>query len=315
MKFSFVVPFYNVENYIEQCIRSLFIHDIPLEDFEVICVNDCSPDNSVDIVKKLQKEYSNIILVEHIENKKLGGARNTGLKYAKGEYIWFVDSDDMIKPNSLSLIVKHLDDNNLDFLHFGWDEFADNYVKKCDKIPNTDILTGTELFFDKRFVWWKNHITAWCKVYKKSFLIENNIFFAENIMYEDNDYAVKVYSSAKRSMHVSENFYLYRMNENSITRTKFNTTHIYYWLMLMQRLISLSYNLKMKKSDIRFQVALREFIKNTFWNIIKVYKGLGPSDKKIATKYIRKYIKITSIPYIRFINYLRCKISLIIFYK
>lgn len=315
IKLSLIIPFYNVEKYIEECVRSLYDQDIPLEEYEVICVNDCSPDNSVDIVKRLQKEYYNLKLIEHEENKKLGGARNTGLKCAKGEYIWFVDSDDMIKPNSLGLILKYVTSNNLDFLHFGWDEFNDVNLIESEKIQSTDILTGTELFFNERFVWWKNHITAWCKVYKKSFLIENNIHFAEHIMYEDNDYAFKVYEAAKRCMHISENLYQYRMNDMSITRTKFNATHIYYWLMLIQRLVFLSHDFKKRNSDIRFQEIIREFIKNTYWNLIKVYKGLDIKNKQIATKYIRKYTKITFIPYIKFINYIKCKTNLIRLYN
>lgn len=316
IKISFIVPFYNVEQYIEECVRSLYNQDIPLCEFEVICVNDCSPDNSVDIVKKLQEEYYNLKLVEHEENKKLGGARNTGVIHSRGKYIWFVDSDDMIKPNSLGLILKCLESNHLDFLHFGWDDISEQGVIENEKIPSTKVLSGNELFFDERFIWWRNHITAWCKVYKRSFLIENDITFAEHIMYEDNDYAFKVFESASRCMHISENLYVYRINDMSITRIKFNATHIYYWLMLIQRLIFLSNDFKKRNSDIRFQEIIREFIKNTYWNLIKVYKEIDDiKNKKLATRYIRKYIKISSIPYIKFINYIRSKTSLIRFYN
>ena len=309
MKFSFVVPFYNVENYIEQCIRSLFIHDIPLEDFEVICVNDCSPDNSVDIVKKLQKEYSNIILVEHIENKKLGGARNTGLKYAKGEYIWFVDSDDMIKPNSLGLILKYLESNDLDFLHFGWDEFNNVNLIESEKIQSTDILTGTELFFNEKFVWWKNHITAWCKVYKKSFLIENNIQFAEHIMYEDNDYALNVYSSAKRCMHISENLYLYRVNNDSITRINYNSQHILYWLLLNKRLIELNNDFIKKRQDNRYISLIYDFVRNNFYQCISVYKQISLVEKTSVRQMFRIHIDMSYIKYISLKNYIKIKLG------
>ena len=315
IKFSFIIPFYNVEQYIEECVRSIYDQDIPLEEYEVICVNDCSPDNSVDVVKRLQKEFSNLILIEHTENKKQGGARNTGLKFAKGEYIWFVDSDDCIMPNVLNKVYDILSNNNIDFLQFGYNERKENSIIKCSNPIQTNIIIGPELFFDNRFIWWKSHITPWSKVYKKSFLIENDIIFAEHVQYEDNDYAFKVYDSAKRCMHISENLYVYRMNDMSITRTKFNATHIYYWLMLIQRLVFLSHDFKKRNSDIRFQNIIREFIKNTYWNLIKVYKGLDIKNKQIATKYIRKYTKITFIPYIKFINYIKCKTILIRLYN
>ena len=79
----------------------MYNQDIPEEEYEVICVNDASPDNSREIVKEYQKKHKNLILVEHEVNKKLGAARNTGRSVAKGKYIWNVDSDDMIAPNCL----------------------------------------------------------------------------------------------------------------------------------------------------------------------------------------------------------------------
>ena len=308
IKLSIILPFYNVEQYIEECIRSLYNQDISLEEYEVICVNDCSPDNSVDVVKRLQKEFSNFILIEHLENKKLGGARNTGLKYAKGDYIWFVDPDDMTKPNSLGLIIKYITSNNLDFLHFGWDEFNDVHLIESDKIQSTDILTGTELFFNERFVWWKNHITAWCKVYKKSFLIENNIHFAEYIMYEDNDYALKVYSSAKRCMHISENLYLYRVNNDSITRIKYNSQHILYWLLLNKRLIELNNDFIKKRQDNRYISLIYDFVRNNFYQCISVYKKLSLDDKFRVKEIFKKEIDTSFIKYISLKNYIKCKI-------
>lgn len=309
IKLSIIVPFYNVEKYIEQCIRSFFNQDIPLKEYEVICVNDCSPDNSVDIVKRLQKEYQNLILIEHLENRKLGGARNTGLQYAKGEYIWFVDSDDMIKPNSLGLILKYVTSNNLDFLHFGWDEFNDANLIEYDKIPSTDILTGTELFFYERFLWWKNHITAWCKVYKKSFLIENDIQFAEHIMYEDNDYALKVYSSAKRCMHISENLYLYRVNNDSITRINYNSQHILYWLLLNKRLIELNNDFIKKRQDNRYISLIYDFVRNNFYQCISVYKQISLVEKTSVRQMFRIHIDMSYIKYISLKNYIKIKLG------
>ncbi len=83
LKLSFIVPFYNVEKHIARCLDSLYNQDIPESEYEVICVNDCSPDNSRDIVLQYKKQHSNLILVEHERNKKLGAARNTGLRKAK----------------------------------------------------------------------------------------------------------------------------------------------------------------------------------------------------------------------------------------
>ena len=92
IRLSIIIPFYNVEKYIAECLDSVYNQDISEEEYEVICVNDASPDNSRNIVLEYQKKHSNLTLVEHEVNKKLGAARNTGRKIARGKYIWNVDS-------------------------------------------------------------------------------------------------------------------------------------------------------------------------------------------------------------------------------
>lgn len=311
IKLSFIVPFYNVEQYIEECIRSLYDQDIPLEEYEVICVNDCSPDNSIDIVKKLQKEYYNLKLVEHEENKRLGGARNTGVLHSRGQYIWFVDSDDMIKPNSLGIILKCLESNHLDFLHFGWDDISEQGLIENEKIPSTKVLSGNELFFDERFIWWRNHITAWCKVYKRRFLIENDITFAEHIMYEDNDYALKVYSSAKRCMHISENLYLYRVNNNSITRIDYDSQHVLYWLLLNKRLIELNNYFIINKKDKRYTSIIYDFVRNNHYKCISVFKKVSLEKQLDIKDIFKNHVDFSFIKYISLKNYIKCKIGLL----
>ena len=123
---SIIVPFFNVEKYIKECIHSLYSQDIPSDNYEVILVNDCSPDNSREIVVELQKEYPTLTLIDHDKNKKLGGARNSGLKVAKGDYIWFVDSDDFLKPNILNNLLEISYQNNLDVLHFDYYQYNEN---------------------------------------------------------------------------------------------------------------------------------------------------------------------------------------------
>jgi glycosyltransferase involved in cell wall biosynthesis len=107
-KLSIIIPFFNVEKYIAECLESVYNQDIPEEEYEVICVNDCSPDHSRDIVLQYQQKHPNLILIEHEENKMLGAARNTGLRAARGEYVWFIDSDDYIEKNILGKLLSKL---------------------------------------------------------------------------------------------------------------------------------------------------------------------------------------------------------------
>ena len=104
MKISLIVPVYNVEKYIEKCLLSCLKQDIPQSDYEIIVVNDGSPDSSLAIAERIAAAATNIIIVSQ-KNGGLSAARNTGLKIAKGDYIWFIDSDDTIKENCLKSIV------------------------------------------------------------------------------------------------------------------------------------------------------------------------------------------------------------------
>ena len=99
-KLSIILPCYNVERYIADCLDSIYTQDLTEDEFEVICVNDCSTDGTREVIENYAS-HSNLTLIDHAENLTAGGARNTGIKAAKGEYIWFVDPDDMVKLNCL----------------------------------------------------------------------------------------------------------------------------------------------------------------------------------------------------------------------
>ena len=111
LRLSIIIPFYNVEQFISECLDSVFDQDIPLSEYEVICVNDGSQDGSRAIVTNYMKRYANLHLIEHEINKKLGTARNTGRSVATGNYIWNVDSDDRIVPNCLGKILNICESN------------------------------------------------------------------------------------------------------------------------------------------------------------------------------------------------------------
>ena len=144
LRFSFIVPFYNVELYIEECIRSLYNQDIPWDEYEVICIDDCSPDGSRKIVEKLQTEYPTLKLLTTPENLRQGGARNMGLDIARGKYIWFVDSDDYIKPNCLKRLLKQAEAEDLDILDFDFDsDFSKQAFIKNEKSFDSGICRSS----------------------------------------------------------------------------------------------------------------------------------------------------------------------------
>lgn len=226
LRLSFIVPFYNVEPYIEECIRSLYDQDIPQDEYEVICVDDCSPDGSRAIVERLQKEYPTLKLLIHTENKRQGGARNTGLGEAKGRYVWFVDGDDTILPNCVGKMLKKAEMKNLDLLKFYFGP-CNNEQLQC--LPySQEVTTGSQLIFDIQTN--TPLITRCCSAVQqliwRKFLIENDIKFAEHVQYEDDDYAYQLYAYAARTYLIEEAPYIVRKTPNSTTRRQNDSRRI-----------------------------------------------------------------------------------------
>lgn len=218
LRLSIIIPFYNVEQYIAECLDSVYQQDIPEEEYEVICVNDGSPDRSRDIVLEYQKKHSNLVLVEHEVNKKLGAARNTGRAAAKGNYIWNVDSDDKIVPNCLGSIIRICEENELDVLDFGRFRFWEG---ECEETPNIRSSEKVKSGLDYLEQLESNELSmmcvVWRRVMRRAFLDENGIFSPEINMGEDVPYSFKVLMSAKRMMVVPDRYYLYRDNPISLT--------------------------------------------------------------------------------------------------
>lgn len=279
LRLSIIVPFYNVEQYIAECLDSLYRQDLPENEFEVICVDDCSPDNTIDIVSSYAKKHDNLKIVKNKLNRKLGGARNAGMEVASGNYVLFVDSDDFIEDNILKTLCTIAENDNLDVLHFNYDTYPiiNNSMRRVESL---DVMTGPELFFDERFIWYHDLVTAWRKIYKRSFLIDNKITFAEQIMFEDVDYALRVFAKAKRVRHIGLIGYKYRFNENSITRIKHNSQHIRYWVKLCERFWEMKSAFVADGADSRFQDCIDSFIKHQINRVLNEYSSLEKKEKK-----------------------------------
>jgi glycosyltransferase involved in cell wall biosynthesis len=146
IRLSIIIPFYNVEKYIAQCLQSIYNQDITEEEYEVICVNDCSPDSSREIVLEFQAKHRNLILLEQPTNQKLGAARNRAIREACGKYVWFIDSDDFIEENCLKKLLNILEINDLEILNFNFVQYIND--DKLNKIyglsQDTDVISGVE---------------------------------------------------------------------------------------------------------------------------------------------------------------------------
>jgi glycosyltransferase involved in cell wall biosynthesis len=307
---SLIVPVYNVAPYVEQCIRSLYQQDIPVEDYEVIVVDDCSTDNSKDIVVGLQQEFPTLRLIALPENVKLGSSRNIGLQHSVGKYIWFIDSDDYIQHNILKALVQELNNHQPEILHFDYQVVNDD----GSTIPyhthyTLETCSGAEFYFDTNELWWQKGVEAWRRICKKSFLTENSLDFAEKVMFEDSDYSIKMFALAQKVKHLDIAPYFYRNNSSSITNRPVSPVHLKYWIQLALRCDKLrSIFLNNKNINQRFVTILDDLIKYQLGNIVKNLRTFDRKNRSLHRKLIadttltplKSYITLKKYYYIKY---------------
>ena len=209
---SVIVPVYNVEKYIGRCLDSLV--NQTLKNIEIIVVNDGSPDNSQEIIDKYTKKYNNI--KSYIkENGGLSDARNYGLKYAKGEYISFIDSDDYIDKTMMEKMYNKAKENNFDLIVCDLDMVDDN----GEFIQNVSSNLNKDIYKDKI----KNYMinmypSAWNKIYKQD-LFKNKVYFKKGIWFEDVEFIYRLIPYIKSIGTIKDNLYHYVQREGAITKT------------------------------------------------------------------------------------------------
>ena len=215
-RISIIIPFYNVEQYIAECLDSVFDQNLSSDEYEVICVNDASTDGSRALVAGYLPKHPNLRIIDHPCNMKLGSARNTGVKAAKGKYIWHVDSDDSISPNCLKEIVDICEEKQLDVLEFGYIGARNLPISIGEPPRTTEVISGQE--YIKRYYLWNFGAICpiWRRVYRRAFLEANGIVSPPINMGEDEPYAVNVFVVAQRVSFEPKDWYYHRINTQSL---------------------------------------------------------------------------------------------------
>ena len=225
MRLSIVIPVYNVELYIRKCIESVLCLPFSKSDYEIIVVNDGTPDNSMDIVKEYES-YSNIHIISQ-ENKGLGGARNTGLRSAKGEWVYFLDSDDSIDYHSfITLFQKACDDESVDIIIGDYDYVLNNERVRGKFTIETkdDIVLPGEVFLERYYS--TVNTMVWRSIYRKKMLLDNNLYFIEGVYHEDVNWTPKCIIKANNIYYSPISFYYYLIREGSIIQSAKNTKKV-----------------------------------------------------------------------------------------
>lgn len=219
LQLTIIVPTYNVDAFLGECLKSCLKNGLPEGTFEIIIVNDGSTDDSALIAKNYAQAHPCIRVVDR-ENGGLSAARNTGLSYAAGEYVWFVDSDDWIVDGAGKELVLLARQDDLDVLCFNREKVFPDGRRERGRFSSgsrEQVSTGPE-FVGKARV----SPGACCSIFKRSHLEKHHLKFFEGILHEDQEFTPRVQYCAKNIAYVDFVAYCYRQREGSIMRSSRN---------------------------------------------------------------------------------------------
>lgn len=208
---SVIVPVYNVEQYLDECLNS--IRKQTYENIEIIVVEDCSTDGSLNTLAKHLEDYR-VKLIKHKKNSGLSAARNTGIDAAQGEFIMFVDSDDLVHLSLIELCVKYAIVNDADLITYDFKAFEDG-IKLSPQLDLSDmdnfkVLEQGEDYFNQQHF-------AWLKFIRTSLVKSKSLYFPVELYYEDWPFHWELGLVANKKYHIPAELLLYRQRKTSIT--------------------------------------------------------------------------------------------------
>lgn len=217
MKLSIIVPIYNVEDYLDECVSSLFNQGLDKDDFEVLLIDDGSSDSSLSIALRWSKLYANIRVFEQ-ENQGQAVARNLGLEHAEGDYIMFVDSDDFLLPEKLRKLLVLAYEQNTDALIYNILAQRQDGTEYTRRIPNViynHLYTGVEVALKY------DVFGSMCRgIFSRAVFDNDKLRFSSGFTHEDSELCFRLYPLLKKVIFIDEEVYFYRYNKNSTDRAK-----------------------------------------------------------------------------------------------
>lgn len=297
-KLSLIIPVYNVEKYVAKCIESCISQNVSSVDYEIIIINDGSTDDSLQIVNEIVGKYDNITVFSQ-KNGGLSLARNKGLSLAKGEYVWFIDSDDWIEINCLENIINKL--VKIDVLAMGYTEAYDDSKKnKKVFVSNIPVANGIELLHST-FI-----IPAQFYIYRRSFLEKNNLFFEPKIFHEDFEFTPRMLYLAKKIVVYKKLVYFFYKRPGSIT-TSINPKKSFDLIKITLNLISFEKYFVDKKDKYVFHNMAWLALNNALHNILIM-------DKKTQNEFTAElYNNSWMFEYLNLSTILKYKIERVLF--
>lgn len=281
-KISIVVPVYNVEKYVSECLESILNQSN--QDYEIICVNDGSTDLSGEMVMNYQKKYGEKIVYAEQENLGLSSARNTGISIAKGEYICFVDSDDMFADNALEVLVSAIEMySDVQIINYEMDKLIfeggqeDISKKEYYTIEHKyeGVMSGQKLLIEML----NNHEyveSANLLLINRQWLNDSKIAFTPGALYEDSVFSIDCFMKCEKMLHLNAGIYQYRVRENSIMTAKHSFSQLKWRIWQFSEVQKRIYE---KYDNQLLQDALAEYGKLVLGSIRNTYMHLDYSER------------------------------------
>ena len=279
-KISIIVPIYKVEKVLKRCVDSLI--EQTYKNIEIILVDDGSPDQCGKICDKYANQDDRIIVI-HKKNGGLSSARNEGLKKASGDYIMFVDSDDFIEISACQELACFFK-GYPDIIIGDCVTVNENYeVLHCKDLKKGEIFLGKEYMVNAL----KNNffpVVVWLNIYKREFLLSNNLFFAEGRLHEDIEFTPRVLYFAEKVVYSKCRFYHYVTHEESISSAKDRTKHckdIYKTCIELNNMIT-------DKKENTLQKLLNDYLCNCYLGTYRVGNLYCKGKEYVHKKYVLK---------------------------
>lgn len=253
---SIVIPVYNgLSNGLPKCLDSIWQQSLEKDLYEVICIDDCSTDETRAWLKEQQREHGNLVVIENEKNIRQGGARNKGARAARGKYICFIDQDDYYHKESITQVYDHLNKNDLEILivDCAYQSPGKESNTLQHNFPHRGIMTGDEQIEMNSIPY-----APWKFIFLRSLMVDNNLFFAEKERIEDVDWVHVLTHHATRTQYQPILFIHYNKTTVSTTMTSYKSPEtIYSTLRVGKRLVELTETTFAKSND-----NVRKYIRN-----------------------------------------------------
>jgi glycosyltransferase involved in cell wall biosynthesis len=279
-KISVIVPIYNTKNYLDKCLQSII--NQTMQEIEIICIDDCSPDDSYLIVERFMAQDSRVSLIRHEKNKGSGGARNTGILAAKADFLASVDSDDYIKPEMMQTLWDFSENGKYDVVSCGYICTNTKGEEISFDKPISEVLINKKNSVD---IFTCMNVPFWNKLWRRSLFVGNKIYFPEKLFFQDSATTPRIIAKSQTIKTIENELYYYLIRPDSVTTTN-SPKHIIDQFKVLE--ILLEFLEQNNLIGCYWDDFVERIDRGLYYHSVNAVQSLG-SDKEIE-QYLRKIL-------------------------